>query len=36
MPQMTLFHSPTSPFARKVRIVAHERGLTGDITEVPS
>lgn len=36
MPKMKLFHSPTSPFARKVRIVAHERGLTGDITEVPS
>ena len=33
---MKLFHSPTSPFARKVRIVAHERGLTGQITEVPS
>ena len=33
---MKLFHSPTSPFARKVRIVAHERGLTGEITEVHS
>ncbi len=36
MPQMKLFQSPTSPFARKVRIVAHERGLTDQITEVPS
>lgn len=33
-PQMTLFHSPTSPFARKVRIVLHERGLTGQTGEV--
>lgn len=34
MPKMKLFHSPTSPFARKVRIVAHERGLADQITEV--
>ena len=33
-PKMTLFHSPTSPFARKVRIVAIERGLTTMIKEV--
>jgi glutathione S-transferase len=36
MPRMKLYHSPTSPFARKVRIVAHERGLAADIAEVPS
>ncbi len=32
-PPMTLFHSPTSPFARKVRIVLHERGLWDQTTE---
>ncbi len=31
---MRLFSSPTSPFARKVRIVAIERGLAGAITIV--
>jgi glutathione S-transferase len=34
MQQMTLYHTPTSPFARKVRIVARERGLIDDITEI--
>jgi glutathione S-transferase len=34
MHQMTLYHTPTSPFARKVRIVARERGLIDDITEI--
>lgn len=33
MPQMTLYHTPTSPFARKVRIVARERGLMDRIYE---
>ena len=33
-PQMTLFHSPTSPFARKVRIAVLERGLQDHVTEV--
>ncbi|MCA8928740.1 MAG: glutathione S-transferase family protein [Alphaproteobacteria bacterium] len=36
MPRMSLYISPTSPFARKARIVAHEQGLSGQITEVPS
>ena len=31
---MKLFSSPTSPYARKVRIVAHELGLTDLIDEV--
>tara|TARA_R110002096_G_scaffold123067_9_gene266392 strand:- start:1266 stop:1880 length:615 start_codon:yes stop_codon:yes gene_type:complete len=31
---MTLYHTPTSPFARKVRVVAHERGLTDHINEI--
>lgn len=31
---MKLFYAPPSPFARKVRIVARERGLMGQIEEV--
>jgi glutathione S-transferase len=34
MHQMTLYHTPTSPFARKARIVARERGVIDDITEI--
>lgn len=33
MASMTLFYSVTSPFARKVRIIAREKNLTGLITE---
>ena len=32
---MKLFWSPASPYARKVRVVAHETGLVGRIEEVP-
>ncbi|GAB4184342.1 MAG: glutathione S-transferase [Thalassobaculales bacterium] len=31
---MKLFHSPASPFVRKVLVVAHERGLAGQIETV--
>jgi glutathione S-transferase len=31
---MKLFWSPASPYARKVRTVAHEKGLTGLIEEI--
>lgn len=31
---MQLFYSPTSPYARKCRVVARERGLMGDLEEV--
>lgn len=31
---MQLFYSPTSPYARKCRLVARERGLMGDLEEV--
>lgn len=31
---MQLFYSPTSPYARKCRIVARERGLMADLEEV--
>jgi glutathione S-transferase len=31
--RMRLWHNPASPFARKVRIVARETGLAGDIEE---
>lgn len=30
---MQLFYSPTSPYARKCRVVARERGLMGDLEE---
>jgi glutathione S-transferase len=30
---MQLFYSPGSPFARKVRVLARERGLTGSLQE---
>ena len=30
---MQLFYSPTSPYARKCRVVARERGLMADIEE---
>jgi glutathione S-transferase len=33
MAEMTLYHTPTSPFARKVRIVLRERGLMDRIYE---
>lgn len=31
---MQLSYSPTSPFARKVRVVAHECGLSERVTPV--
>ena len=31
---MQLFHSPTSPYARKCRVVARERDLMADLEEV--
>jgi glutathione S-transferase len=31
---MQLFYSPTSPYARKCRVVARERGLMGELQEV--
>jgi glutathione S-transferase len=31
---MQLFYSPTSPYARKCRIVARERGLMGEMEEI--
>lgn len=31
---MQLFYSPTSPYARKCRIVARERGLMGELEEL--
>jgi glutathione S-transferase len=33
---MRLFHSPTSPFVRKVMVVLHETGQLGDVTLVPA
>lgn len=33
---MRLYHSPTSPFVRKVMVVLHETGQAGDITLVPA
>lgn len=33
---MQLFHSPFSPFARKVMVVAHEHGLADRITLLPT
>ena len=33
---MKLYYSPTSPYARKVRIVALERGLDGGIEMIPA
>ena len=33
---MRLFHSPTSPFVRKVMVTLHETGQAGDVTLVPS
>jgi glutathione S-transferase len=34
MPAMKLYWSPASPYARKVRAVAHEKGLTDRIEEI--
>ena len=34
MTSMTLFYTPASPYARKVRIVAREKNLAGSIAEV--
>ena len=31
---MKLWHNPASPFARKVRIVARETGLSARVTEI--
>ncbi|KAK0350098.1 hypothetical protein LTR94_030401, partial [Friedmanniomyces endolithicus] len=31
---MELWYAPTSPFARKVRVAAHELGLSGELTLV--
>lgn len=33
---MTLYHSPTSPFVRKVMVVLHETGLLGQVDLVPA
>lgn len=33
---MRLFHSPTSPYVRKVLVVLHETGQTGDVAIVPA
>jgi glutathione S-transferase len=33
---MKLYHSPASPFVRKVMIVLHETGQVGDVTLVPA
>jgi len=33
---MQLFHSPASPFVRKVLVAAHELGLAGQLTFLPS
>ena len=33
---MRLFHSPTSPFVRKVMVTLHETGQAGDVTLVPA
>lgn len=33
---LTLRYSPSSPYARKVRVVAHECALAGRIEEIPS
>jgi glutathione S-transferase len=33
---MRLYHSPTSPFVRKVMVVLHETGQLGDVTLVPA
>ena len=32
---MKLYHSPTSPYVRKVMVTLHETGQTGDVTLVP-
>jgi glutathione S-transferase len=33
---MRLYHSPTSPFVRKVMVVLHETGLAGQVELVPA
>lgn len=33
---MKLYYTPTSPYARKARVVARERGLMGGIVEIPA
>ena len=33
---MKLFHSPASPYVRKVMVVLHETGQEGDVTLVPA
>ncbi len=33
---MRLYHSPTSPFVRKVMVVLHETGQLGDVVLVPA
>ena len=33
---MKLYISPASPFARKVRLVAHEAGLASRVEEIPT
>jgi glutathione S-transferase len=33
---LILRYSPSSPYARKVRVAAHERGLAGRLREIPS
>jgi glutathione S-transferase len=33
---MRLYHSPSSPFVRKVMVVLHETGQMGDVTLVPA
>lgn len=36
MSVLTLYHSPTSPYVRKVMVLAHEAGLVDRITIVPA
>ncbi len=33
---MRLFHSPTSPYVRKVMVVLHETGQLADVVIVPA
>lgn len=33
---MKLFHSPTSPYVRKVMIILHETGRTGEVELIPT
>lgn len=35
MAELTLYYTPTSPYARKVRVFAHEKGVELALTETP-